>query len=377
MTDIVKFQEAYFAAVLHRLLSYRHRHELLSEAAIPGRLSPEPLILHDLTGSPVFYLFLEKSEDERITGSSWVSVTPTSARLIVAETWGGLAWDPDEARHKAENLAQELKQPGDAIELRFVCYSYPKIAVLVQIKDRSGTIRTQRMFDVIFWTEIILEAKTKLGTPSGTMDSSFLKTYRGPAPESKRLEKEQNWYLGFLPETNKGALKISEIEAIATASAGKIRLESGKANILKEVSFFQQQEDYWCVPACAQMILPCYNVKNKEQAAIAAAMQSGAGGTTLDNEVGGYQTILGEDHEILKCEPNWDIVTHEIDGGVPLRIRINDDKHAVVCLGYEMRNRPDGSGRHDLILIVNDPYQGKHISLSWDDISQDNYLYIH
>ena len=66
-----------------------------------------------------------------------------------------------------------------------------------------------------------------------------------------------------------------------------------QSKILRNVPFHRQEQDNWCIPACAQMILGVHGQRKLEQATIADTMQTSPAGTLLSDEIAGYRTILG------------------------------------------------------------------------------------
>jgi hypothetical protein len=361
-------KEAYFAALVHRQAMYR-LDQGLADPVTPGKLRPQPLILHDLDQKPLFYFFLEKNPRGKITGSSWVTADPQAPPKIVSETWSELTWNPNKARAQAKNWAKGVLQPGEKAKVFFICYRHHKIGVLAQITRKGCGVRTEKIFDVVSGKEISLndtkkQRKKHLRVSAVSRAAALPETVRKPA---------KAWYHECLPSGVR-AMPPLEIESQAAACTRSLNLVGTPHEL--PVPCHRQEQESWCVPACAQMILGYYHI-DKEQDVIAGDMGTDEQGTPLENEEQGYEKYPGVNWDLSE-ETTLDFVKQKIDNDkAPVRMRLNDEHqeeyHAVVCIGY--RRVEVAGGGAEVYLIVNDPSRGRR-SDNWNDWRLRNFLTI-
>lgn len=93
-----------------------------------AEVSSEATPIHDITGEVLFYRLPVERGAERL-GAADVGAGPTMGDVLLAYS-DGMTWNPDaligEARQAAKRSRYEAER---ADEVRFVAYSYPKIAV--------------------------------------------------------------------------------------------------------------------------------------------------------------------------------------------------------------------------------------------------------
>lgn len=83
----------------------------------------------------------------RVLGTVRASASETIGSPVVAVGMGPRRWDPDRAMREAVDKAREEHPEAEVEGSVLVCYSYPKIAVRVDLKE--GRCRTPRWNDEV------------------------------------------------------------------------------------------------------------------------------------------------------------------------------------------------------------------------------------
>ncbi len=110
-------------------------------------VDPEPLVLHDLNGWPLFYEFLVRRGNS-VVGSIKTAASRLVGAPVLTLEHGPLGWDPDRARREAEKSVRQLSPNAEILGTELVCYAYPKVGVRVDLKERGA--RDNRPRSLIF-----------------------------------------------------------------------------------------------------------------------------------------------------------------------------------------------------------------------------------
>src|SRR5215471_18084021 len=97
-----------------------------------AEIEPEPLLLHDLNGQPLFYEFTARS-GRHVVGRVKAAASGLVGAPVVAIDHGPRKWDDATALKMATAAAKKAFPNREVVAHHFVCYSYPKIGVRVQV----------------------------------------------------------------------------------------------------------------------------------------------------------------------------------------------------------------------------------------------------
>ena len=370
-------REAYLEAVHHCLV----RSKTQTEGIVPEvgifpvlKLSETPLMLYDIAGPLLFYLFFNLDKEGKINASIMTAADSRLPRMIYSVQYGDPGWDKEAVQKRAEELARSILEPGDTFDLRFVCYCFPKIGALIEIHDKNQKIKKTSLRDVGDWTEIPMDQE---GEPTeGQTTYSFIRHLHGQGLESKNSIQRKTSYLSEMLDVSSEP-KLAELQRLIKNEVATLSLAGSQSKILP-VPLVGQETNVWCAVASAQMIFEFYGMHHS-QSEIAELMHTGASGTTNDDQLAGYHKILGEGFRVLLDEASqWQGAREDVDGGFPLKSGIPG--HARVCRGWleVVQTRPDGSSFSDLQLVINDPWpkgKGSYREEPWDSVLHTNFIH--
>jgi len=101
-------------------------------------VEPEPLVLLDLNGAELFYEFTLR-RGEKPVGTVKASASRTIGSPVVAVDTAPRRWDPNRAVREAKEKVRLQFPKAEVTGTFFVCYSYPKVGVRVDLKDGNDT----------------------------------------------------------------------------------------------------------------------------------------------------------------------------------------------------------------------------------------------
>jgi hypothetical protein len=98
---------------------------------------PEPLIIFDLNGEPLFYEFTVRDGRQNV-GRVKAAASRLVGSAVVTIERGARKWDPGKAMEQAAAIAKKEFPRRKIVARDLVCYSYPKIGVRVEFADEDG-----------------------------------------------------------------------------------------------------------------------------------------------------------------------------------------------------------------------------------------------
>jgi len=106
-------------------------------------VNPEPLTIYDINGKKLFYEF-SVEKNGKMVGTIKASASAELGPSVYTLEIGPRPWNASTVIEKAKELAQQ-KYDEDIISAKLVCYSYPKIGVMVTFADQRVTGKNHRM----------------------------------------------------------------------------------------------------------------------------------------------------------------------------------------------------------------------------------------
>ena len=111
----------------------RHFNESHLEGLRGAEISAENTVLWDLNGQPLLHRHALIRDDK---GVGFIDVGVQRHSLALFQTASRNTWDPDSLIARAETEAKRLLPERSFSAARFVCYSFPRVAV--QLLDGEG-----------------------------------------------------------------------------------------------------------------------------------------------------------------------------------------------------------------------------------------------
>lgn len=358
------------------------------------QLDPDPLVLHDLNGQELFYQYDVRS-GRRIVGSIKTSASRRLGTPVPSIELGPRQWDPEAATKKAQEKAQEQYPKATILGTELVVYGYPKIGVRVNVDDPEAGRR-----------DVIMDVS----------DMSMVGQYGGDELEGQTAYSFYDEVVQPQEEKRLRRFELAERELDAVGSANDrvvdYDLERGELAELKwalvpqlKLAFlpfisskvikyaprcsphdcfalYAQKTNVYCAVATGQMILDFYRYYYSQDQ-IAAAMGTGAGGTSNAGQVAGYQSLTKNCMiATYDSSANWTEAKAEIDANRPLKSGIPG--HARACAGWMRQNIFLIGQPPKRWLRIYDPWPwnadicsgGKIVWEDWDTVTHTNFIYL-
>ena len=384
-------------AMLHALLTIRRLWAGgLSEFDSWGRykLNPEPLVLHDLNGQELFYEF-EVMDGNRVAGLVKTSASRTLGTPVPTIELGPRRWDHNRVTQRAQEQVKKLYSKASILRTELVVYGYPKIGVRVDFDDpklgRKGLIVDVSDLSVVerFGSDE-LEGETAYSFYHEVVEPQAEERLRRYDLADRELEAARSvdekiladsFTVRELPEIRKALLPTVDLIALQIYSSRVIRY-APRCTPHECFALYAQQTNVFCAVATGQMILDFYRYYYTQNQ-IAAAMNTGAGGTSNPDQVDGYHSLT---HNcmvaIFDGSADWAEAKAEIDANRPLKSGIPG--HARACAGWMRQNIFLIGQAPKRWLRIYDPWPwnadicngGNIVWEDWDTVNHTNFIYL-
>lgn len=312
-----------------------------------AELDPDPLVINDINGEPLFYEFTARQEKQE-SGRIRAAASELVGAPVLALERGPRRWDPKRAVEMAVTAAKKAYPREEVTETELVAYSYPKIGVRVRL-SRKG--ERSLIFDAADGTQVSLYGDDEL---EGQTAWSYLEAI-GPQEQKQRTRRfaEETRELDAVreraPEVFARGFTASELVALRKSliiqseywiipfiSSQVIRFAPRCTPHKPCFELYGQQTNVFCAVATGQMILDFYR-RYFTQDQIADAMNTGANGTGHAGQEQGYESLsnhcLDAAHDY---SPTWAKAKAEIDENRPFKSGIPG--HARACAGWQRQN---------------------------------------
>jgi len=346
------------------LISRDHARDLaqaaLLESALSGNLEPdaeswdevslhpEPIVIYDLNGEPLFYHF-DVVDDNGFIGSIKIGASSVLPSPVMTVGFGPRYWDPKEPNQEAgEYLSREC--PGyTLVSTQPVCYSYPKIGYRIDFHKPNDTAsyeliidaatgesigrerawsyydtvsisnlvknRDQWTYEELIHTRVLNEASDFGidGTRSGTKE-----TVKALGESLARLAQYQSW-----------------IDERFNSSKSTTQTAKGGSHYLG-LTLHPQEKNYYCTVATIQMIAEYYGF-SYSQDSIAQSTNTYSSGTTTSNEISFFKNFLNKKGTFSDSTPSFWEEKSELIEGRPFDSSVSypgGQVHARACAGY-------------------------------------------
>jgi Peptidase_C39 like family len=355
----------------------------------------EPLVIHDLSGPPLFYDF-DLSDDEGTAGFVRAPASPAIGTPLLAAQVSPRGWDPDQAVRAAEEAVRKEHEGAKLTGSRLVCYCYPKIGVEVSFDlPRQGSARS--IVDVSDGLPVVNFGADE---PEGSTAYSYYEAVVAPSEKKRRrrwarheddLEVLRRVAPQLLDPDERltvdardklyDALLVEFPYVVFPYSSQKVIRYGPRCSPHECFQLYAQQTNVYCAVATGQMILDFYR-RYFTQDQIAAAMGTGPGGTDNTGQVAGYESLSNNCLDATyDSSAAWSEAKAEIDANRPLKSGIPG--HARAAAGW-MKTWSWTSFGYDLSLKIYDPWPwnanicagGAVVWEDWDAVTHTNFIYV-
>lgn len=383
-------------AMEHALMTFRRAWS----GDVPGfkswgtvELDPDPLVIHDLNGEPLFFEF-SAMEGKEQAGRVKASATKRIGASVPTVEFGPRRWDPARGTELAKKKARELYPRAKIGGSGLVCYSYPKIGVRIDLADKELGQKSL-IFDV---ADGSLVTRFGIDELEGQAAWSFLDNIKPwHAEERIRLwdirDEELDAARKKTPKLFARGYTAREAERLRATFvlesaylipfySSKVLKFSPRCNTHDCFELYAQQTSVYCAVATGQMILDFYRY-HFDQDDIAAAMGTGSGGTDNPGQVSGYQSLSNNClTATYDTSANWSEAKAEIDANRPVKSGVPG--HARACAGWKRQNIWIIGQPRKQWLQIYDPWPwnadicagGQVYWEDWDTINHTNFIYV-
>ena len=334
-------------------------------------INPEPLTIYDINGKKLFYEFSVEKNGKmvgRIKASASAELGPSVYTLAI----GPRPWNAATAIEKAEELAQQ-KYAEENISVKLVCYSYPKIGVMVTFADQPETGKNHRM---------IIDAGDYSIVPDKKPEAKGIGVWSlyESIPEEKNSQRIAEWEKDDkIVSSVMAKAKSLGIEDLTGRTLSEEELKSleeqiggDRGQVVLGVPLYGQTNGVRCCVASAQMIAKWYFVTHTQDH-IAGVMGCGSSsGCSPSQELLYYKGArpdgLGKAGSYTDGSPTFGKARTEIGHARPLRSGVLG--HCRVCIGY---------GTDPNQLRINDPWplnQGDAYWENWNAVTHVDDIYV-
>jgi hypothetical protein len=275
-----------------------------------------------------------------------------------------------------------------------VCYSYPKVGVRVDLEG-SDDDGQSLIFDVASLAPV-----ERFGADEREGFTAW--SYYHTIVERREAERERIWELA---DAELEAVRSATPRMFARAFTAREALRIKDSLIVKSrlaipfyssqvlkfgprctphdcFELYAQQTDVYCAVATGQMILDFYRWYYTQDE-IAAAMNTGATGTTNPDQEAGYESLSRQCLDAtFDGSADWEEARAEIDANRPLKSGIYG--HARACAGWQRQNLFLVEQQPKRWLRIYDPWPwnadicqgGAIVWEDWDTIDHTNFIYV-
>ncbi|MEM4656790.1 MAG: hypothetical protein QXX77_00015 [Candidatus Methanosuratincola sp.] len=364
-----------------------------AEGWLRGKVSRLPLKIFDVNGELLFcdYPVQSAARGGGTLGHVRASPRKNIAPPIVSYELGPRRWDFRSAVEKLTPSFREKYPRLRVTDTKLVCYSYPKLGIMVRAVDPAGAT-SQHIFDVASLSPVP-ERKDKERRPrEGFFAWSYIESLTDEMKRERLKQYEQlRKRLNEIPEAERVAmLKAEIIQQYAKSAYVESILKFVKTGLLQYCTHYTynearshhcfvlhgQQLDDYCAVATCQMVL-CYYRYYYTQDQIAPKLNYSSGSGCPPDQSAGYEQLTCNHLDATYDDsPTFSEAKAQIDALHPFKSGVTG--HARACAGYQS-NLLTGADR----LYIYDPWPWDSDyklagSIAWEDwnsITHTNYVF--
>lgn len=368
--------------------------DILPETYEGGRLTNVYSSIYDLNGEILFYRVGIESTDGQ-AGFADISLNPAFADPVLA-TAEDARWEPEKLISEAFQHAQKyIDKPVASVEIRFVAYSHPKLAIEFLVEGESLV-----MLELFSWHPIDRrEQKDQDGKKElGLMAFSYADAVADDVKEKNQAilkERQQLWEKSLALESirkiDPSRIKgnwIQDLEWIiwkplSLYTSRELHYSSRNDDHFTCYEVRGQETNVWCVGASVQMMLDFYRY---EYTQVRLARELGLG--TLQNPNGLPYANVGDIPTVLErmtnnaldatlvTSPGFNLFKSEILANRPVNSII--DGHSRTVAGYKQSllfYLPTGLPTYRGLLVYDPWPPNAGVIRRWENFTSNNHLW--
>jgi len=340
-------------------------------------IAPDPVILYDMNGEPLFYHFDIITDDVPLGGMKIGAsrVLPSSVMTIELTP---PYWDDEEAEDMAQASLLSICPGCTIISSDPVCYSYPKIGQRITYARPGSEVNEEYILDLATSSQVTQGSSWSY---YGSIEEETVQENRVAWDEEEaihRLVLEKAQVYGYPETTTLSPAKMEALREVTATyyragSSGAVVLGAGEAttagkNILS-ITLFPQERGDWCAVATIQMISDYFGTSYTQNEI--ARLTNTNGGMYVEDEVEFFKNHLGKQESYADYSPSFQKEVYEIENSRPFGSNIESftiaGGHARVGAGYN-----DDWGRSEIYIY--DPWPMNHGSVYWEPYSSVNHI---
>lgn len=347
----------------------------------------QPTVIHDLNGYMLFYDFaITRNRDTAgyvRVGANKIIGTPDISFEI-----GARHWDFTLAVETILSKVRHQFPDAQFAEPRLVCYSYPKLGVLIEIAGGERLIH-----------DVASGAPIPMHSERPNVEGAFAWSFFDSLSDEERRARLQryNGYddarLAIPREMRQEMVRAASVETASSLIPVKMKRKNKRTLQYCDhhdetesrshhcFALHAQEVDDYCAVAVCQMVL-CYYRYYYTQDQIAQELDYIPGDGCPRDQSGGYESLTCSHLQAFyDDQPIWERARDEIDALCPLKSGV--DNHARVCAGYSSAEwLHPFQGITEKKLYLYDPWPwdadlkvgGRVYWEDWDSIEHTNYV---
>ncbi len=345
-------------------------------------IGEDPVVIHDLTGQPLFFQF-PVLKDGISVGTIKASASTVLPSSVIAMSLKPPYYTQEEVTKSAEAFLLREYPGSEILSTSIICYSYPKIGQKISFIPEKGSNPQ----------EIILDIST--GEP---VDDTATWSYYRAIPESAIIKNRDQWIKEraidstVLAEARKGRMeKPSSLQDIDLQKlAGTLRsipeygtwidtrfnqgttdaeITDKAGSKTLSMTLHPQQKDTWCTVATIQMISEYYGFSFTQSYIAQKTHTTGSDGTITVNEIAFFKDYVNQKDTHSDSSETFEEERAELAASRPFDSSVYSGKnvHARVCAGYD-----DNWGRSRLYIY--DPWPVNGGDIYWESFSDQSHF---
>ena len=345
-----------------------------------ARLPRDGTVIHDLNGEALYVRFSLQSDF--VEAFTDVAVDPRLGSPLIAVSYAD--WDPGGLVEEAAQALQSRRRPPSYDQVRFVAFSYPKLA-LQFLRDGNEVA----LLELYSWRAVPPARQRENAEPPGDFERwSFLDDqpaallrrnatrYRKRAGELDKLLRAPDLVARRLIDSDRFAASIDRIDLLLSDTR-ELHYSSAGADHHPCYELRSQQTSVWCVAASTQMLLDFYRY-NYAQTRIASELGLGTVSSPSGLPYGSEHLVVDKLESLtsnaltaaMNWSPSWAEFRGEIQANRPAISFIPG--HARTVAGYTRSGLPWLSPFRGL--LVYDPWPpNSGVITRWENFDTQSY----
>jgi hypothetical protein len=258
-----------------------------AEPGVPwsGGILGSPLLLHDISGEPLYYSYPVMTSHGDMLGRLWIAANTRLGVVVGSILPGPRRWSPEGGKHRVlERAARE--HPGwEVQETLPVVYSHPRVGFIVTLRDQASDKTARLIIDALDATLVPEADPAEYEEAEAERHGDFGWSVLAAIPAEEKVERIRQW--GLQVERARSILEAmshagGSPEDLRSRPLGSIVDLAAVGHLIKEASgceiytapvpLYCQTAIPYCSAAVGRMLAAYYGVYHS-QAHVAGKMK--------------------------------------------------------------------------------------------------------